>query len=925
MPQAAVAAIGTFLVGAGVAAFAGVIKLFAYVALAYLLNRASKALEPKRRGAGLGSGAEANYFDSGASVRIVYGQVRVGGMETIPPITTNAPGSSNNEDLHKVLTIAGHEVDSYISTHFDAVTIANTYLAPMAFTTSDGMVNSPGPYAHKAFIRRYRGTSTDSADQILIQANSGMFTNFRGRGIAKLAITFRFQQDLYKGVPIVTTTLRGKRCYDPRLDVSPGASPTNASYIAWTQNPALCLCDYLMSDLGGSYAGADIDWDTVVTAANYCEGTVNIPNALTQQRYTCNGVLYATEEFTENVKALVDSMLGRVIFRDGKWRIFAGSWQTPTFTIQKSDWISGLSIRFEQGKRRRFNQMRTWFVDADREWQRVESTPRTNATYKTADGEELIDAETEQLMCTNQYEAQRKGEFLLRQSRNQITVSGRLPPRFQDIALWDTGTIVFDHLGWSSKTFRAVGIDMNPDGSMDCVFAEEQSSDWTDLSAGEYNAPSAAVLPAVNVTNPSEPRSFSVTQQINGTLLFQWQRPIVQPYNTRFQVIRSTNSANAAVGTVVWEGDGTASPLPLVMPTSPHWYYMRAFVEAINSAGVSVGWYSQYTPNTFGILGLPRLEADQTLQNRLCGDAEFSFGASTSLWQSGNLTGEDKVNNISSLSLTSYHATGGQFGGYMNLQKRPSVVHSFTFHFPAFFSVNLNNSLGFPYNGGPFAVEYSVRFRVNSRPAQDSLGGTNFRLATVIRWSTPASAHTATGMAAPSALVLVSSADSPIGQWTTIRRVAVAEPIDVDSASQHYAFVAAYFVGSGSVDFDYIDANALGFVNYPVQSINRFNPSLYEYKSMYNIYVTSPANTIAFPATDRPFQDWRKFAIGRKFTVSKLHTANAAYINPASGMNLYLAGRASVGTVTMVASLPARAIIENINGVDYFVSGDGLI
>lgn len=494
MPQAAVAAVGSFLVAAGASAAVAtfVANVFVYAAATYLLNRASQLLAPKPRSAGLGTGTEINYYDSGASVRIAYGRVRTGGMETIPPITSG----SDNAFLHKVLTLAGHEIDSYNYTHFDIDTITNAQIGPMSFSTADGKVNS-GPFSDHAWIRHYRGTATDSADRILIGVDSTAFGNARARGIAKAAIQFKFNQEIYQSIPTITFTYQGKRCYDPRLDTSPGANPTNASYIAWTANPALCLADYLMASYGGEYEASEIDWASVSTAATYCDVSVSVPSGV-QPRYTCNGVIFAAEEFTENVKALTDAMLGRVIFSDGRWRMYAGSWQTPTFAIQKTDWVSGLSIRFEQGREKRFNHMKCWYVDREREYQRVECNPRFNTTYRAADGGENIEAEIEQLLCDNEFEAQRKAEFLLRQSRNQIMVIGRLPPRFQNIALWDTGVIVFDHLGWSSKTFRAVGIDMNTDGSMDCVFAEEQSSDWTDLSSGDYNSPSTAALPAVN-------------------------------------------------------------------------------------------------------------------------------------------------------------------------------------------------------------------------------------------------------------------------------------------------------------------------------------------------------------------------------------------------------------------------------------------
>jgi hypothetical protein len=655
MPQAAIAAISTYLVsiGASAAAAAFFAKAFVYIATAYLLNRASQALAPNPRSSGLGSGAEVNYFDTGASVRIVYGQVKTGGMETIPPQTTSAPGSVSLEMLHKVLTLAGHEVDSYNFTHFDVTTIANAAIGPMAYTTSDGMVTT-GVYSGHAFIRRYRGTSTDSADRLLTQISSTRFGNARARGIAKAAITFRYNAEIFPDVPTITFTYQGKRCYDPRLDASPGAAPTNPSFIVWGNNPALCLADYLMSDLGGSYVASDIDWDTVVTAANYCDALVNIPGATTQKRYTCNGVLFATEEFTDNVKALVDAMLGRVIFRDGKWRIYAGSWQTPTFTVLKSDWISGLSIRFEQGKKRRFNQMRVWYIDPAREWQRCQCIPRTNTTYRTADGGETISPEVEQLMCTNEFEAQRKGEFLLRQSRNQITVVGRLPPRFQNIALWDTGTIVFDHLGWAAKTFRAVGLDMNPDGSMDCVFAEEQSTDWTDMDAADYNSLSDALLPPANATSPSEPTFLSAIQHVNGTLMFSWGRSIVQPARTEFQIIRSTNSANAAVGTVVWQGN--ALQVQLVMPTSTHAYYVRAIANST---------FSPYQPNTFGLLAAARDESESARGSGPFKDWDFRlsphFG---SYWNTNNT-------NVFSIS-----PSGGVDGGRLIVVPRSAQLYA---------------------------------------------------------------------------------------------------------------------------------------------------------------------------------------------------------------------------------------------------------
>jgi hypothetical protein len=869
MPQAAIAAITPFLVGLGASAATAhfLATVFVYAASSYLLNRAAQALAPRARSAGLGTGTEINYYDSAASVRIVYGRVKTGGMETIPPYTSGVANSL----LHKVLTLAGHQIDSYQYAHFDTTTITNSAIGPISLTNSDGMVTT-GTFSGHAFIRRYLGTSTDSRDEMLFRANSAAFNNFRGRGIAKAAVAFKYNDEIYRNTPTVTFTYQGKRCYDPRLDVTPGASPTNPSYIAWTQNPALCLADYLLSDLGGGYASEDIDWTTAVTAANYCDGAVNIPGG-TQARYACNGVLFTTDEFIDNVKALVDSMLGRVTFRDGQWRMHAGSWKTPDFSIQKSDWISGLSIRFEHGKAKRFNQMRVRYVDPEREWQLSECLPRTNSTYRTADGEELLDAETEQLLCTSEYEAQRKGEFLLRQSRNQITVAGRLPPRFQNIALWDTGTIVFDHLGWSSKTFRCVGADLYPDGSMDCVFVEEQSGDWTDPTAGEYNSPSTSPLPVTNVTTPTEPPSFSVTQQVNGTLLFAWTTPIVKPAGTVFQIIRSTNASDASVGTVVWQGD--ANQISLVMPTSPHWYYIRGFANGV---------YSPYTPNTSGMYAVSRIEADNTLGSRIVPDGEFSFGASASYWWTQSSILQPIVTG------SHYVATSAQLGGYYNLS-----TNTLDFgYLISRSSITNAASYGLPLPSGVRVIEVIGRVRVNSRGSASN----TVIMGVDIYGQFPGAAPRSIADGSIGFGVQAVS----LGLWHDFSgRFGIDPSIRVNSGEVGYLRPIVLIPGSINIDIARFEMRDVGWENAPARTLEMDGPHG-------QLRVVDTTNLMTITTSDVVWSvnyenSWPRLPLGYKWFVSKATaTQSPVYIRPASGTTLYQAGTAAVGTVTIAAT-----------------------
>lgn len=513
------------------------------------------------------------------------------GVNTIPPIT----GGDSGRYLEQVIAFCLHEVDSFTDVYVDDTKVTNAQITSVSGNSNDGKVTAT-KFANALWVRRYSGTSTQTVDFILNNRYPSVFTSaFRGRGIAYAANTFDWGDGkLFQGPPIMTYVVKGKKCYDPRLDVSPGASPTNPSYIAWTSNPALCWADYAMADFGGAVPSTRINWASVVSAADICDALVNIPGATTQKRYTFNGriTLPIDPDWRENAKLFIDAMLGRMVRRDGIWYVYAGAYDAPSYTINKTDWLSIDRIKTVAPRDGgRWNTVRCWYVDASRNWQRVECFPRRNATYKSADGNEEITLEMEQAACDNEYEAQRKAEFILRQSRNQIAISGRLPPRFRKMATGETVAVNFEELGWVSKIMRIRSMDLLPDGSVNVGLLEEQAADWTDLLAAEYNAPSSSTIPATNPTTPTE-AVLSITNAVNGTIRFSIADPVVRPIGTRFQIIRSSISSNAAAGTVVYDGLTQVVDLPSL--NQGYYYFSRAYANS---------YYGPYSPNTTGLFG----------------------------------------------------------------------------------------------------------------------------------------------------------------------------------------------------------------------------------------------------------------------------------------------------------------------------------
>lgn len=587
-----VTAVAYFLLDVGLPAWAAATAAFAIVAVA--LSAVGKALMPKMP-RGDGRSLEASFNDSTASQRVIFGQIRTGGVYMIPFITTGTKGDYG----HIVMALSGHELTAITDIYFDNQAISSASIGAVTGSSSDGLVSS-GRYANVAWIRRYLGTSTQTVDFILNAADPTAFSsNFRLRGWGYLAVQLKYNTNVYTSVPQITAVMQGAKLYDPRLDSTNGGTGTQryTDPTTWTYstNPALCTAWYLMSALGGEYdAATEIDWSLVAAAANICDTLVNVPTG-TQKRYTCNGLLLVTERFEDNLQKCIDSMMGRITWRGGKWRMYAGAWTTPIETLDRSDFMGAINFESVQPRAEgRWNGARAYYVDPDRNYQRVECYPRVSPSFYTADGSERIWVELEQPLCNNEFEAQRKAEFILRQSRNGIRIVGKLGPKWQRLSLWETVYINWTEVGFNNKTFRVVNYTMNPDGSVDVIFSEEASTDWTDLASGEYNSVSIAAF-TTTTPKPEAPATLSTSANYNSITVDWTLVSSTTPLPNQTSELWEGNSQYLdASYTLVWEGSGQS----VVRPKDTGSYYYYRVRNKIPG-----GYYSDYTPSTIGALG----------------------------------------------------------------------------------------------------------------------------------------------------------------------------------------------------------------------------------------------------------------------------------------------------------------------------------
>lgn len=477
MPQLALAAVST-----GIGVLSGTITatsfsffgatLFGAAATNFListaLGAALNALTPKPSfSAAAGSGFSIN-GESGAALdhQIVYGEVRVGGARVYDSTT-----GGQNEYLHRVLAFAGHEIDSYQTIYLndEPVTIDGS-----------GNVTSPAIYNGYVRIKQYLGTATQAADSDLISETAGLAngvwtTSHTLSGVAYLYVRFKFSQDVFpNGVPSVSAKIRGRKVYDTRTATT-----------AWSDNPALCIRDYLTAAHGLGQPSSRIDDTLVTAAADVCDQMVG-----GEKRYTCNGNFLTAAQPGEVIGNLLTSMGGLIWYGQGQWRMRAATYTAPTITFDEDDFRSSITVSTRHSRRDNFNTVKGTFKGEETEWQVTDYPQVSDPAFVSADNGIVNTLDFQLPFTTSSTMAQRLARIALRRNREQLTVTASFGLRAFAVQVGDNIAITNSRFGWSAKPFEVLswsfGIADDNDIQISMTLREISSDVFTDVSGAVF-------------------------------------------------------------------------------------------------------------------------------------------------------------------------------------------------------------------------------------------------------------------------------------------------------------------------------------------------------------------------------------------------------------------------------------------------------
>ena len=397
-------------------------------------------------------------------------------------------------------------------------------------------------------------------------APSRYTANHRFRGITYLVITFDLEDPRWQGgLPNITADVSGARLYDPRKDSTvPGGSGShranNPATWEWSQNPALCVRDFLTAVYGMDTEDSDVDVQTVIAAANACDeaitlqvtGSADLTNV---PRYTCNGS-FTTEQAKEAVLAdLAECMAGTVTDGAG-WSVQAGVWTAPVMTLTDDD-LAGLVevVQSDTPVDELFNGVRGKQLVAGAQAP-SDINPYSNATFVTADGAELwTDVE---LPFTN-HVARARNLARIAVERNRAGQVLRYPAKFRAwvLRIGDRVTLTHAPYGITALTYRVTDWQWSPGQPVLLTLQRDAASIWDLADAATPNP-----TPSTDLPNPWAVPAVTgvVATSGNATLLRTFDGSVVPRVKVTWDAITDPFVLDNGRVEIVWRRNEDLTP-----------------------------------------------------------------------------------------------------------------------------------------------------------------------------------------------------------------------------------------------------------------------------------------------------------------------------------------------------------------------------
>lgn len=461
------------------------VLFFIGVAISY--DGYKKAKEAAKAAQDAAKGVLLNKNSNIEHIPVIYGERRVGGTRVFVS-SKDVPGGDNNEYLYVALVLCEGEIES--------VTDIKINEDPITDTRFNNLIS----------YNVHLGADDQVADTLLQEAPD-WDSSHRLRGVAYLAVRFKYDRDAYTGgVPDITCVVKGKKVYNPQTDTT-----------AWSDNPALCLRDYLTNTrYGKGLPASAINQASFNTAADTCDTYEVTPydGASDLRIFQTHYVLDTGETILNNVKEILQGCRGFLPYYDGQYHLHIDGSASSQKTFNTDNIIGGIKID-SNDKRTTYNRYFVKFANQDIDYQPDQASypdhgdSGTYDDFVEEDNDEALHVTNELKTVTNYYIARDFARILTERSRNATRVSFVADSSALELLVSDVITVNHPTPDWGDKLFQIEEITLNSDMTVNIVALEYDSTIYTyDTSLQQREYPDTN-LP--NVFDVGTPQNFTST------------------------------------------------------------------------------------------------------------------------------------------------------------------------------------------------------------------------------------------------------------------------------------------------------------------------------------------------------------------------------------------------------------------------------
>lgn len=410
---------------------------------------------------------------------LILGTYATAGNMVAPPMTAGRAGGAPNGFLTYVIDVSDIRVQGMAGLWINDERVTLGPPDPMGANFPGHQPVTSGKYAGQAWVQFFDGTQTVAQTGHLALAGGAperpWTEDMIGYGIAYAIVRFRFNPEVYSGLPGVLFEVDGIKLYDPRQDSSVGGSGPQrwGSRGTWThtRNPAVMIYNILrginlldgpgrsLPAVGGTVWGgeaqaADLPLANWFAAMNECDRVVG-----GQPQYEAGYDVRIGPASMGGMEpaAVIESLLrvcsGQVSEFGGTWRMRAGPVGMPVAVFTDDDIIITEGQQFEPfpGLSETYNAVHAQYPEPGERWGSKEAPPRYTPAYEAQDDNRRLVASLNLDACPDGKQAQRLMLAYAKDGRRARYHDLTLPPDYSQVEVLDAVAWSSDRNGYISK------------------------------------------------------------------------------------------------------------------------------------------------------------------------------------------------------------------------------------------------------------------------------------------------------------------------------------------------------------------------------------------------------------------------------------------------------------------------------------------